>query len=180
MLKKILIALVGIIALLAVVIALRPAQFRISRSTTISAAPATVFPLINNFRNWDGWSPWAKIDPEMKKSIEGAPAGVGSIYTWSGNNDVGEGRMTILESDPNERVRIRLEFMRPFASTNMTEFTLKPEGPGTSVNWDMSGENNFMSKAFDLFMNMDKTVGADFEKGLAQMKTTAEQQAQRP
>ncbi|HYI92049.1 MAG TPA: SRPBCC family protein [Bryobacteraceae bacterium] len=175
MVKKILLALIAILALLAVVIAMRPAHFRIVRSTTVAAPMSTVFPLINDFHRWNTWSPWAKLDPTMKKSIEGPSAGVGSIYTWSGNNDVGEGRMTILESDPDQRVRIRLEFIKPFAATNLTELTLRPEGSGTLVNWEMTGENNFMSKAFDLFMNMDKTVGADFEKGLAQLRTVAEQ-----
>ena len=175
MVKKILLALLAIVALLALVIAMRPAQFRIVRSTTVAAPLSTVFPLINDFQKWDAWSPWAKLDPAMKKTIEGPSAGVGSIYTWSGNSDVGEGRMTILESDPDQRVRIKLEFIKPFAATNMTEFTLKPEGSGTLVNWEMTGENNFLSKAFDLFMNMDKTVGADFEKGLAQLKSVAEQ-----
>jgi uncharacterized protein YndB with AHSA1/START domain len=177
MLKKILLALGIIVLLLVVVIATRPTEYRVMRSATFAAPPAAVFPLINDFHKWDDWSPWAKIDPAMKKTIEGPSSGAGSIYTWSGNNDVGEGRMTILDSQPNDRVRIKLEFIRPFASTAITELTLKPEGSGTTVNWDMAGENNFVSKAFGLFVNMDKMIGADFEKGLAQMKPLAERQA---
>jgi hypothetical protein len=110
----------------------------------------------------------------MKKTHEGARAGAGAVYTWSGNNEVGEGRMTLTESRPNELVRIRLEFVKPFAATNTAEFTFKPEGDRTAVTWSMFGPNNFIAKAFGLFMNMDKLVGGDFEKGLAQMKAIAE------
>jgi uncharacterized protein YndB with AHSA1/START domain len=174
--KKILLVLGVIVLLLLVVIATRPSEYRVVRTATFAAPPAAVFPLINDFHNWDAWSPWAKIDPAMNKTVTGGP-GTGSIYTWSGNNDVGEGRMTILDSQPNDSVKIKLDFIRPFESTALTEFTLKPEGSGTTVNWDMTGQNNFMSKAFGLFRNMDKMIGADFEKGLAQMKPVAEQQA---
>ena len=119
-------------------------------------------------------SPWAKLDPSMKKTHEGAPAGTGAIYSWSGNDQVGEGRMTLTESRPSELIRIKLEFMKPFAATNTTEFTFKPEGNQTMVTWSMFGMNNFIAKAFGLFMNMDKMVGGDFEKGLASMKSVVE------
>ena len=93
---------------------------------------------------------------------------------WEGNSKVGAGRMTITESRTNEAVRIKLEFMKPFAAINDTEFTFKPDGNQTAVTWTMSGTNNFVSKAFCMFMNMDKMVGGDFEKGLASLKTIAE------
>lgn len=174
MLKKVLIALLGIIAALAVVIALQPSDFRISRSTTIAAPAAAVFEQVNDFHKWDGWSPWAKLDPNMKQSFEGARAGVGARYSWSGNDQVGEGRMTLTESRPSEIIRIKLEFLKPFAATNTAEFSFKADGNQTAVTWSMFGTNNFMAKAFGLFMNMDKLVGGDFEKGLAQLKTVAE------
>ena len=110
----------------------------------------------------------------MKQVYEGAPAGSGAIYTWIGNKEVGEGRMTITESRPSDLVRIKLEFMKPFQATNSAEFTFKPEGNLTAVTWSMSGENNFMAKAIHLFMNMDKMIGGQFEKGLTQMKSVAE------
>lgn len=174
--KKILLGIGLLLSLLAGVIAMRPSEYRVVRSATLGAPPSIVFPLINDFHKWDDWSPWAKLDPAMKKTIEGGP-GAGSVYTWSGSSDVGEGKMTILDSTPNERVRIKLDFLKPIASTSETIFTLRPDGSGTTVSWDMAGENNFMGKAFDLVMNMDKMIGADFEKGLAKMKTVAEQQA---
>jgi uncharacterized protein YndB with AHSA1/START domain len=174
MLKKILFALLGIIAALAVIVVLQPSDFRISRSTTIAAPAATVFEQVNDFHKWEGWSPWAKLDPNMKQSHEGAPTGVGASYWWSGNDQVGEGRMTLTESRPSEMIRIKLEFLKPFAATNTAEFSFKPDGNQTTVTWSMFGSNNFMAKAFGIVMNMDKLVGADFEKGLAQLKTVAE------
>ena len=174
MLKKILIALAVIVIVLVILITLQPATFRIARSTAIAAPVAKVFEQVNDFHKWEGWSPWAKLDPAMKTTFAGAPAGTGAIYSWSGNNDVGEGRMTLTESRPNELVRIKLEFIKPFAATNTTEFAFKPEADKTMVTWTMFGSNNFMAKAFGLFMNMDKMVGGDFEKGLAQLKSVAE------
>jgi hypothetical protein len=109
-----------------IVAATRPAAFRVARSTTIAAAPAAVFAQVNDLHQWPAWNPWATIDPSMKETFEGAAAGPGAIYTWSGNNQVGAGRMTLVESRPSELIRITLEFLRPFAATNTAEFTFKP------------------------------------------------------
>jgi hypothetical protein len=179
MFKKILIGIVVIILVFLVVVALQPAAFRITRSTTIAAPADVVFAQVNDFHKWEAWSPWAKLDPAMKQTYEGPPAGVGAIYSWVGNNDVGEGRMTISQSHPGELVGIKLEFLKPFAQVNATEFALKPDGNQTAVTWSMTGTNNFMAKGFGLFMNLDKMVGGDFEKGLAQMKLVAEAAAQK-
>jgi hypothetical protein len=175
MLKKILIALAIAVFGLAVVIALQPSTFRVSRTATIAAAPADVFALVNDFHNWDAWSPWAKLDPAMKTTHAGPVSGQGAVYSWVGNSDVGEGRMTITDSQPASRVSITLEFIKPFASTADTLFEFAPAAAGTTVTWTMSGDNNFLSKAFCLFMGgMDKMIGPDFEKGLVQMKAAAE------
>ncbi|MBI4904000.1 MAG: SRPBCC family protein [Acidobacteria bacterium] len=175
MLKKILLGLAGVIVVFCVVVAMQPAQFQVSRSATINAAPEKVHGLINDFHQWDGWSPWAKLDPSMKTTYEGPPSGSGAIYKWVGNDQVGEGMMTILESQARRLVKIKLDFIKPFASTSTTEFTVEESGSGSKVVWTMSGENNFLSKAMCLFMGgMDGMVGPDFEKGLAQMKTLAE------
>src|SRR5712692_4336131 len=119
-------------------------------------------------------APMGENDPAMKQICEGAAAGTGAIYSWVGDKKVGEGRMTLTESQPSDLIRIKLEFVRPFKATNTSEFTFKPEGNQTAVTWSMSGRNNFMFKAFGLFMNMDKMVGGDFEKGLASMKSVVE------
>jgi hypothetical protein len=140
----------------------------------MNAPPEAVFAQVNDFHNWDKWSPWAKLDPNMKVTYDGPTSGAGAKYSWVGNSDVGEGRMTIVESKPNELIRIRLEFIKPFESASDTEFTFKPEGKQTAVTWTMAGKHNFMSKGMCLFMSMDGMVGPDFEKGLASMKTVVE------
>jgi len=174
MLKKILIGIAAVIVLFVIIVALQPGQYRVSRSATIPAAPAVVFEHVNDLHKWDGWSPWAKLDPAMKVTFEGPQSGTGASYAWVGNKDVGEGKMSITESKANELVRLKLEFIKPFASTAMTDFTFKPEGNQTSVTWSMTGDKNFISKAFCLFMNMDKMIGGDFEKGLASLKSVVQ------
>ena len=174
MLIKTLIALAGIAIVVVVVVASRPAQFHVARTARIAAKPPAVFAQVNDFHQWDAWNPWAKLDPAMKQSYAGAPAGVGAVYTWAGNSQVGEGRMTVTESRPSELIRIKMEFLKPFASTSTAEFTFRPEGDHTVVTWSMEGRNNFMAKAIHLVMNMDRMIGGQFEKGLAQMKAVAE------
>ena len=174
MLKKIFLALIALIGIFSIVVAMQPASYRIMRTAKIAAPPATVFAQVNDFHKWDAWSPWAKLDPAMKTTFEGPAAGTGAIYKWAGNKDVGEGQMTLLESKLNELVRIKLQFLKPFADTCDTAFTFKPDGDQTTVTWTMSGERNFLAKAICLFMNMDKLVGGDFEKGLAKLKANSE------
>ena len=174
MLKLILIALAVIIAVLAVVVALQPAEFRVARNATMSAPAPVIFAQVDDLRKWEGWNPWQKVDPAMKLAFAGPPTGPGASYSWAGNKDVGEGRLTITESRPNDLVRIKLEFMKPFTATNIATFTFKPEGNQTAVTWSMEGRNNFIAKAINLCMNMDKMVGGQFEKGLADMKAVVE------
>lgn len=168
------IVIAAVIVLFVAVAATRPADFRITRNTLISAPPPVVFAQVNDFHKWDGWSPWAKLDPGMKTTYEGPAAGTGAVYSWVGNSKVGEGRMTIADSRPSDLVRIKLEFMKPFAATNTAEFTFQPQGNQTAVTWSMTGKKNFVTKAMGLVMNMDKMVGGQFEQGLAQMKSAAE------
>ena len=174
MIKKIALALGAVAIIFLGVVAMQPADFRIERSAAIAAPPADVFAQVNDFHNWTAWSPWEKLDPALKKTYSGAAAGVGAVYEWAGNDQVGTGRMTLTDSQPSNLIRIKLEFIKPFEATNTTEFLLTPDGGGTKVTWSMTGNNNFMAKAAGLFMNMEKMVGGDFEKGLAQMKIVAE------
>ncbi len=174
MLKNILITVAIIISVLAVVVALQPAEFRVARSAIMSAPAQVVYAQVEDLRKWEAWNPWQKIDPAMKLTFAGPATGPGASYSWVGNNQVGEGRLTIIESRPNDLVRIKIEFMKPFAATNTAQFTFKPEGDKTAVTWSMQGNNNFIAKALHLVMNMDKMVGGQFEKGLADMKLVAE------
>ena len=174
MFVNIAIAAAAIVVLFLIVVALQKPEFSVLRKTTISAPPAAVFAQVNAFHKWDAWNPWGQIDPTMKKTYEGAPAGVGASYTWVGNGQVGEGRMTITESHPSDLIRITLEFKKPFSGTNFAEFTFLPEGHQTAVTWSMTGNKVFVTKAIGLFMSMDKMIGGQFEKGLAAMKVVVE------
>jgi hypothetical protein len=174
MVTYILLGLVALIALLVVVIATRPSDFRVSRLATMAAPPAAVFAQVNDFHNWEAWSPWAKLDPNAKTSFEGPSSGTGAIFRWNGDKNVGEGSMTITESRPHELIGIKLDFLRPFVGTNNVRFTFQPEGERTAVSWNMAGKNNFMSKAVGLFMDCEKMTGGMFEQGLASMKSVVE------
>jgi len=174
MLKKIIIGVVVVVVVFLVVVALQPPQYRVVRTILIPAPPADVFVHVNDFHKWEAWSPWAKLDPACKNTYESPEAGTGAAFGWAGNSKVGEGHMTIIESQPAELVSIKLDFIKPFASTAINRFSFKPENSQTLVTWSMEGEKNFISKAFCMFMNMDKTVGGDFEKGLASLKSVTE------
>lgn len=161
-----------------VVVARRPDEFAVQREADFAAPPTVVFAQVNDFHAWDAWSPWAKLDPNSVVTFDGAPSGPGAKFAWSGNKKVGEGRMTIVDSKSPEFVKIKLEFIKPFAATNDTLFTFAPRGTGTHVTWRMTGRSpGFMHKAICALMNMDKMVGRDFEKGLANMKQIAEAKA---
>lgn len=174
MLKIVLIAIAVIVVVFLAVVAMQPSDFRVVRSATIAAPAPAVFAQVNELRKWEAWSPWAKKDPQMKQTYEGAPAGTGAITAWAGNHEVGEGRMTIVESRPGELIRFKLEFFKPFTATNTAEFAFRPEGNQTVVTWSMSGQKNFIAKALHLFMDMDKMIGGDFEAGLANLKAVTE------
>ena len=180
MLKKLLAVIALLIVCMAVFVATRPATFQVERSITMAAPAGVVFAEINDFHQWSAWSPWEQLDPGMKRTFEGSDAGVGATYSWTGNDKVGEGRMRITESHPNESVGIQLDFIKPFASTNQFTFTLSPDGSSTRVTWHMLGNNNFMSKAMSVMASMDKMIGPDFERGLGQLKRVSEAAAASP
>jgi hypothetical protein len=180
MLPYILIAVAVIVLLIVVVIAARPGEFRVSRSLAMNAPPSAPFAQVNELKRWSVWSPWEKVDPDMKKTYEGPPAGVGATMRWDGDKNIGAGSLTIVESKSGEVIRIRLEFLRPFKATNAAAFTFEPRGRQTLVTWTMTGTHNFMGKAMCLVMNMDKMIGGQFEKGLADMKAIVETPAPEP
>jgi len=168
-----------IIVALGIAIATRPDTFRVQRAATIAAPPGVVFGYLNDFHQWPQWSPWEKLDPNMQRTLTGPPSGTGAKYAWSGNSKAGEGSMTITDSKPNERVVLDLNFIKPFKSSNVTDFALAPAERGTQVTWTMNGTNTTATKAFSLFMNMDKLVGGDFVRGLANLKAVSEADASR-
>ena len=174
MLRTILLGLLMFGAVLTVIIARQPSEFIITRSTTIAAPPSTVFEQVNDLHQWAAWSPWTKLDPNAKNTFEGPAAGEGAVMRWVGNNQVGEGSMTIVESKPAELLRFQLDFLKPFKATHSAEFNFKLEGDQTAVSWSMSGQKNFVAKAMSLIMNCDKMIGEQFEKGLASLKSVSE------
>lgn len=173
MLKKILIGLSVIVLILAVVIAMQPSEFQISRSELIPASPRTVFEHVNDLHRWDAWSPWAKLDPAAEKTFSGPSAGVGSSFRWSGNKEIGEGAMTITESRSPEFIRLRLTFVRPFAATNEALFTFLPEVSGTRVTWSMSGPVNTTAKLARIFIDVDQMLAEQFARGLTDLQSVA-------
>jgi carbon monoxide dehydrogenase subunit G len=169
--------LVGLLVLLLLFlfyVSQKPSTFRYERTTTIEASPEKVFPHLNNFHQWMAWSPWEKMDPTMKREYSGPEQGVGAAYSWVGNNKVGTGRMEIKQEQPPSKLIIQLDFLKPFEASNTADFTLEPAGSGTKLIWAMYGAQPFMAKLMSTFMDMDKLIGKDFEKGLANLKTAVE------
>jgi len=171
---KIVVGLAIVVLALAAFVATRPDQFSVSRTASFAAPASAVFAQVNELRKWKGWSPWARKDPNAKEIYEGPAAGAGASMAWAGNKDVGEGRMTIVESRADELVRFKLEFFKPFAATNSAEFAFREAGGRTDVTWTMRGTNNFVGKAMCLMFDMDKRVGGDFEEGLAGIRAIVE------
>ena len=174
MIKIIAILFAILVAAILVYAATRPDSFRIERSATIKAAPEKVFPLINDFHQWEAWSPWEKINPGLKRTYEGAASGKGAVYTWNGNKDVGAGRMEIVESTPASKIVLKLDFTAPFAANNAVEFILERQGETTRITQAMYGPSPFISKLMGLFFSIDKMVGDKYEQGLASLKAIAE------
>jgi carbon monoxide dehydrogenase subunit G len=171
--RKILIGVGAAVALFALVVASRPANFHIERSITIHAPPDAAFSHVNDFHAWVEWSPYEKLDSNLKRTYGEKASGVGATYAWAGEK-AGEGRMTIERSVPSSEVLIKLELIKPMAATNTATFTFAPTADGTRVTWAMDGRNGFVGKAFSLFLDVDKLVGADFERGLVALKKLSE------
>jgi uncharacterized protein YndB with AHSA1/START domain len=179
MLKKLLLGAVALPALLAIVIAMRPSEFTIRRSMRVNAPPGAAFHYANDPRQLQKWNPWAQLDPNMKSEFSGAPSGVGAVYTWEGNSQVGQGRQTIVESVPGEKVAMKLEFFEPMEATNDVLFLFDQSDGATQVTWSMSGRQNFIMKGMSLIMDMDQMIGDEFTKGLTALKTLAEADTRR-
>lgn len=174
MLKKIAIVIVAVVAIILIWAAVRPDNFAVQRTATINAPPEKIFPLINDFHAWGAWSPWEKLDPAMKKTYSGPASGKGAVYAWDGNSQVGAGRMEVIESTLPSKVAVQLDFLKPMEAHNVAEFTLQPNGNATNVTWSMHGPSPYIAKVMGIFVSMDKMIGKDFEKGLADLKAAAE------
>lgn len=172
-------SVLGVIALVVVIVLVvasrQPDTFHVERFSSIEAPPERVFALIEDFHKWTSWSPWEHLDPNLKRTYGGPDKGKGATYAWQGNAQAGEGRMEIIEATPASRVLIKIDFEKPFEAHNQVNFAISRESGGARVVWSMTGPQAFMMKVMCLFMNMDKMVGKDFEKGLVSLKQAAEQ-----
>ena len=173
--SKVLLVLVLILGGAAAYVATRPDTYHVERSATVDAPPATVFAQIDDFSVWKEWSPWEKKDPAMKRTLGATSSGVGATYAWEGNKNVGTGRMEILQANAPSKLVIKLDFFKPFEAHNTAEFTMLPQGGATDVTWVMHGPASFVSRMMQVFMNLDRMIGRDFEAGLANLKKAAEQ-----
>jgi hypothetical protein len=169
MIINILLGLVAVIGIFLIIVALRPADFRVERSATLAAPAMPLFEQVNDHRKFAVWNPFMKLDPNVKNTYSGPDSGVGAACSWEGNSKIGAGSATIIESKPSELVRQRMDWKRPMEGTSTVEFTFKPNGDKTVVTWAMYGKNNFMGKLVGLFINCEKMVGPQFEQGLANL-----------
>ena len=167
-------ALAIAIAIVLILAAAQPATFSVRRATTVEAPAEKIFPLINDFHQWESWSPYENKDPAMKRTYSGAASGRGAVYAWEGNKNVGSGRMEILETSVPSKVVIKLDFITPFEGHNTAEFTMLPQADATNLTWAMHGPTPFMMKMMHVFINMDRMIGKDFEAGLANLKLLTE------
>ena len=174
MIKAIFSGLALIVLALLIYAATKPDTFRVERSAHIEAPAEKIFPIIADFHQWEKWSPWEKADPRLKRSYSGNESGIGAIYRWDGNKDVGQGQMEIVESTPPGKLRIKIDFISPFEGHNTVEFTLAPDGSGTRVSHAMFGPSPYISKLMGIFFSMDKMIGEKFEEGLISIKALAE------
>jgi hypothetical protein len=173
------IAIIAALIVLAIVVVLilaltKPETFRVQRVATIKAPAESIFALINDFHRWGSWSPWETRDPAMKRTFSGAESGKSAVYAWNGNKNVGSGRMEILDTSVPSKIVIKLDFFKPFEGHNTAEFTMLPQGDATHITWVMFGPASLMSKVMQVFMNLDKMIGKDFETGLSNLKKLTE------
>ena len=168
------VVLAAAIVIILIVAMTKPKTLRVQRAATIKSPPERIFAAISDFRQWGAWSPWENKDPAMTRSYGGAASGRGAVYAWEGNKNVGSGRMEILEAASPSKIVIKLDFLKPFEAHNTAEFTMLPQGNVTNITWVMHGPAVLMSRVMQVFINMDRMIGKDFEVGLANLKKLAE------
>ena len=170
---------IGMVMITAVIVVLilasmKPNRFRVERSLNIAAPAAKIFPLLDDLKQQRIWSPWERKDPDMKRVYSGAERGVGAIYEWDGDKNIGAGRQEITSVKPNEKIEAKIDFIRPMQAKNRFEYVLRPIDSGTNVTWTIFGPMPFMSKIMSIFMSFDSMIGSEFEKGLVELKALAE------
>jgi hypothetical protein len=174
MLKKILLAVLGVVVAILGYAWFRSPDMAISRELLIAASAETIFPFINDSQKANGWMPWTESDPGVKMVYSGPSAGVGSKSSWDSQGQMGTGEAVVIESIPNQSVKTQLTYTKPMAMSQLAEVSLSSQGDGTLVRWSVSGKMGFFFRLMGVFVNCDKMIGAEFEKGLANLKKQVE------
>ena len=151
-------------------------EYEVSRRAMTAADPEAVIALVEDFRAWPSWSPWEGIDPDLERVYSGADRGPGAAYAWSGNRKAGAGRMEITDQAA-DRVEVALEFSRPMRSRAAVTFHVTRQGGGAEIVWRMTGPRTVATRALGVIGGMDRLMGPDLERGLAQLARAAEQGA---
>ncbi len=171
---KVALAIAVILAVFLGFVATRKGHFHYERSGVIAAPAERIFPYLSDFHRGQLWNPFAQKDPAMKITYSGPESGVGAMMEFDGNREAGTGKLEILSLVPNRSVDIRLTMIKPFAAVNQVHYELAPEGTGTRFTWSMEGDNGFMGKLVSVFVDCDKMIGGEFDKGIALLKAVAE------
>jgi hypothetical protein len=164
---------VSIAGVMGYAVATQPDSFRVQRTASSDATPEKLVGILSDLRRGAEWSPYEKKDPAMKKTFSGPPSGPGATLSWDGNGDVGAGSLTVAEVTP-ANIKLNLAMTRPMNANNIVEYTFAPQGKGTSMTWAMYGPMPLISKVMCIFMDLDKMLGADMERGLKDLKALAE------
>jgi carbon monoxide dehydrogenase subunit G len=169
----IVVAIAVAIAILFICASTKPDIFHVERSIDIKATPERIFPFINDFHQWDAWTPYNK-DPGMQKSYSGSDSGKGAHYAWTGNKKVGQGEITITDTTPPNQLVFDLHMIKPFEGRNVATFSLIESGDSTKVTWGLDDKHTLKLKVITLFLNLDQVIGKDFEVGLTRLKALVE------
>jgi Polyketide cyclase / dehydrase and lipid transport. len=172
---KILLYIIGaLVIVIGILHLIAPKTYQVDRKIVVSKEIDTVFKSLCSLKEQQIWSPWAEKDPEMKITYNGPDGSIGSYTHWTGNEDVGEGEQEFTKIEQNSYIETELRFLKPWKSTSTGFFEIKPIAEGTEITWGFKGENTFPSTVMMVFMDLDKAIGPDFEKGLAKFKTYIE------
>ena len=170
--KKVLYVIIALLLVYLVLAMIGPKEIIVERTISINKPSAMILQKVADLKYFhDEWSPWSEKDPNMKNTYTGTPGQVGHLYTWEGNKEVGKGQMEIKAFNGDTLIeRLSFEGM----GDSKVYFIAKNKDASTDLTWVMISDIGFMGRPVMLFMNMDKLVGGDFEKGLAALKTKLE------
>ncbi len=152
-----------------------PSEFTVTREIRIQARPEVIYPFLANSKVTNDWMPWKEIDPNVKMTFSGPDAEVGSSASWESEGQMGVGKAVVSEVVPNQKVVTQITYTKPMEFSQISEFLLIPEGDSTIMRWTVSGHKIFISRLMCMFMDLDKYLGGEFEKGLKKLKSTVEE-----